>query len=237
MDMHRATSSMLERLLTAAAALLVLKVTASVVLGYRSYLPPDFDSDFLLGREAYFFGAYQWAFYAHLVSGPLTLLAGTLLVSDRVRRRVPRLHRLLGRFQVASILLVLTPSGLWMAWYAVTGAVAGAGLAVLAIVTAACAAQGWRLAVARRFDDHRRWMWRTYVLLCSAVVIRLIGGLSAVLAIEVLWLYPLSCWISWLVPLAAYEAWRMGRLWFAVGPRPTVQKSPTTSSPAAEISA
>jgi len=170
--MRAVATRTLERLLTAAAALLVLKVTGSVVLGYRSYLPPDFDAGFLLGREGYFFGAYQWAFYAHLVSGPLTLLAGTLLVSDRVRRRVPRFHRLLGRLQVACILLVLTPSGLWMAWYAVTGAVAGAGLAVLAVATAAGASFGWRSAVARRFDEHRRWMWRTYVLLCSAVVKR-----------------------------------------------------------------
>ena len=30
------------------------------------------------------------------------------------------------------------------------------------------------------FTDHRRWMWRGYLLLCSAVVLRLFGGLATV---------------------------------------------------------
>jgi hypothetical protein len=92
-----------------------------------------------------------------------------------------------------------------MAWYAVSGAIAGAGLAMLAVATATCAALGWRAAVARRFDQHRRWMWRTYILLCSAVVIRLIGGLATTFQFDALWVYPLSAWASWLVPLLIYE--------------------------------
>lgn len=192
-----------------AAALLICKVIVSVVIGYRDYFPPNFRADFLLGRSAYFWGPYSWAFYVHLVSGPATLLLGTMLISERFRRLAPRWHRRLGRAQVLGILLLLVPSGLWMARYAATGAVAGAGLAALAIATGAFAAMGWRAAVRRRFDGHRRWMWRTYLLLCSAVVIRLIGGLATVCQFDALWLYPLAAWGSWLVPLLVFEAWRL----------------------------
>ena len=195
--------------LTAAVALLILKVLLSVVIGYRDYFPPNFDADFLLGRGSYFWGPYCWAFYAHLVSGPATLLIGTVLISDRFRRLAPRWHRRLGRVQVAAILLLLVPSGLWMARYAATGAVGGSGLATLAIATAACTMLGWRAAVQRRFDVHRRWMGRTYLLLCSAVVIRLIGGLATVCQFDALWLYPVSAWASWLVPLLIFETWRL----------------------------
>jgi hypothetical protein len=196
----------LDRLLVAAAGLLILKVTGSVVLGYSQYLPPDFDSDFLLGREAYFYGPYRWAFYAHLVSGPTSLVVGTILLSSQFRAWTPLWHRRLGRFQIACILLVLVPSGLWMAWYAMTGPVAAVGLGFLAVATAICAAAGWRAAVARRFIDHRRWMLRTYILLCSAVVIRLIGGLASVLQIDAVWVYPVSVWASWIIPLLILEA-------------------------------
>ena len=55
---------------------------------YPDYLPPDFSSDFLLGRQRYFHGAYQWAFYPHIAAGPVTLILGTLLVSATFRRRV-----------------------------------------------------------------------------------------------------------------------------------------------------
>ncbi len=141
------------------ALVLVLKVTASIVWNYRDYFPPNFRSDFLQGRQAYFFGEYAAAFYAHVAAGPATLLLGLLLVSDRFRQRWPLWHRRLGKLQIALVLLLLVPGGLWMARYAASGAVAGAGFGALAIATGGCALLGWRSAVRRRFEQHRRWMW------------------------------------------------------------------------------
>lgn len=180
------------------------------MVGYRQYVPPDFSADFLLGREAYFYGPYSWAFYAHLVAGPTALIVGTILVSDRFRRWAPAWHRRLGRMQVGCVLLLVVPSGLWMARYAMTGAAAGLGLGLLAIVTGICCAAGWRAAVARRFDEHRRWMWRTYLLLCSAVVIRVLGGLATVFELDAEWVYPVSVWVSWVGPLIVFDmGWRI----------------------------
>jgi hypothetical protein len=193
------------RVLAILAALLVVKVVLSVVYEYRNYIPPNFQSDFLRGREAYFWGPYQWAFYAHLASGPPSLLLGMILVSERLRKMAPAWHRRLGRVQVVIVLLFVAPSGLWMAYYAESGAVAAAGLGSLAIATAACVAAGWRSAVTRRFAAHRRWMWRTFMLLCSAVVIRMIGGLATIAQFEAAWLYPFSTWASWLAPLLTFE--------------------------------
>jgi len=204
--MQKTSSSALARVFTILAALLICKVTWSVVIGYRNYFPPNFESEFLQGRQPYFCGAYGWAFYVHLVAGPASLVLGTILISDRFRRVAPTWHRRLGRVQGACVLLLLAPSGLWMAWYAMTGTVAALGLGSLAIATAVCMILGWRAAVERRFSDHRRWMWRTYMLLISAVVIRMIGGLATVTGLDALWLYPLSTWASWLVPLAAFES-------------------------------
>lgn len=203
--MWRPSTVALGRILALAAAILVLKVTLSVVAGYRAYFPPDFEAEFLAGREAYFFGAYQWAFYAHLVAGPVSLVLGMVLVSDWFRGKFPRWHRRLGKLLIGCVLLILVPSGLWMAPYAATGAVAGAGLGLLAVATSASAVMGWRRAVARRFDEHRRWMWRLYLLLCSAVVIRVMGGLATVLGIDAEWVYPASVWASWVGPLVILE--------------------------------
>jgi hypothetical protein len=202
------------RLLAILASLLILKVTLSVIVGYREYVPPNFRSDFLIGRESYFFGAYQWAFYTHIVVGPMTLLVGLVLVSDRFRTRFPRWHRTLGKLQGLVVLLLLVPSGLWMARYAQTGAVAGAGLAALAVATAVCVLFGWRAAVQRRFAEHRRWMWRCFLLLCSAVVLRLMGGFVTVTGIGEEWGYPMAAWVSWLGPLAVYELSRIAKRWF-----------------------
>jgi hypothetical protein len=187
------------------AALLVLRVTGSVVLGYGDYFPPNFHSDFLLGREGYFYGIYQSAFYAHIVAGPVALLAGLALVSDKLRQRWPTLHRSVGKIQIALVTLVVAPSGAWMAWYARPGSVAAAGFFLLAIATAICAVMGWRAALRRQFAGHRQWMMRCFALLCSAVVVRIIGGLTVVTGADADWVYAVTAWGSWLAPLAALE--------------------------------
>jgi small-conductance mechanosensitive channel len=194
-----------------AAGILVVKVTAAVVWNYLDYLPPDFRSDFLRDREAYFFGSYQWAFYAHLAAGPVSLLLGLFLVSERVRQRLPELHRRLGRIEGMLVLLVVAPSGLWMAKHAQAGAVAGAGFALLALATAGCVAMGWKTAMQRRLAEHRRWMWRMFLLLCSAVVIRVAGGFATVVGIDAAWWDPMMAWACWLLPLTTYELLRRAR--------------------------
>lgn len=203
--MLNARLAKLQRVLVVLATLLIFKVTAEVVWSYRNYLPPNFGSDFLHGRESYFFGAYQWAFYTHIAAGPIAMIVGTILISEQFRRRFPRWHRVLGRTEVATILLAVAPSGLWMAYYAATGTVAAISFAGLAIATGTCAALGLRAAVQRRFAIHRRWMWRCYLLLCSAVVLRVIGGLATVCDVRSEWFDPVASWACWLAPLAAYE--------------------------------
>jgi len=198
-------------LLKSLLGLLACVVLAAIVGNYPRYLPPDFTSDFLRGRADSFFGTYRWAFYAHLTAGPVALLLGLALLSDRLRRRHPAWHRILGRAQMAVVLLVLVPSGLWMSASAATGTVAGLGFATLALATAASAGLGWRAAVGRRFAAHGIWMTRLVALLFSAVVLRLMSGLAILAGLDADWLYPASAWASWLVPLAACEAWRISR--------------------------
>jgi hypothetical protein len=191
--------------------LLACVVLASIVSNYPRYLPPDFTSDFLRGRADSFFGTYRCAFYAHLAAGPVALLLGLTLLSNRLRQRHPAWHRILGRAQMAVVLLVLVPSGLWMSASAATGTGAGLGFATLALATAATATLGWREAVCRRFAAHGIWMTRLFTLLFSAVVLRLTSGLATLAGLDADWLYPASAWASWLLPLAAAEAWRVTR--------------------------
>ncbi len=195
----------MHRILSFLLCLLIVRVTVAIVINYRHYLPPDFTSEFLQDREAYFFGSYQWAFYTHIFFGPVTLLLGIVLVSDGFRIRFPSWHRGLGRVQIGSVLCFVVPSGLWMAFRTESGVIASAGFASLAIATGLCSALGFRSAIRRRFVDHRRWMWRCYLLLCSAVVLRIMGGLVTVMELNTEWSYPFAAWASWLLPLMVFE--------------------------------
>lgn len=203
---HRTLS--VTHVLTCVACLLVLKVTVEVVLNYDNYLPPDFSAEFLKGRDGYFFGSYQYAFYAHIASGPVVLVSGMILLSEQFRKHFPLAHRYLGRLHAAIVLLFVAPSGLWMACYASAGPFAAVGFVILSMLTATCIAFGWRSAIKRRFIDHRLWMLRGYLLLCSAVVLRILGGFGSTIGVEATWFDPAASWLSWLGPLMTFELLR-----------------------------
>lgn len=195
------------RLCSLLASLLVVKVTMTVLRGYVAYLPPDFNVDFLRGRESHFWSGYHLAFYTHIISGPLSLLLGLALVSSRLRKRFPAWHRRLGRVQAANTIFLVAPSGLWMAAHAQAGLIAGAGFMVLALLTATFTALGWQAARQRRYASHERWMLRSFALLSSAVVLRLMGGLAVVLETQAEWVDLVTAWASWLLPLLVLEVW------------------------------
>jgi uncharacterized membrane protein len=210
------TVTTLTRVLTCLAGLVILRAVIRIVWNYHGYFPPDFESDFLHGRQAYFFGSYQWAFYPHIVVGPISLVLGMILMSDRLRMKHPKWHRYLGRVQVLGVLFVVAPSGLWMAYRAEAGPFAGIGFAVLAVLTAVTISMGWRSALRRQFAVHRRWMWRCFLCLCSTVVLRLMVGVTTVLDIPAPWIEPASAWLSWLAPLAVFELSVATRRYFTV---------------------
>ncbi|MBT5020853.1 MAG: DUF2306 domain-containing protein [Planctomicrobium sp.] len=194
--------------LKSSVGLLIVVVTGKILAEYVNYFPANFAADFLQGRKNHFYGIYQWAFYSHILAGPVTLIVGLILVNDRFRLRWSRWHKRFGKLQIVTVLLVLTPSGLWMSFYALSGIGVKLGFASLALVTGYCAWKGWRHAVQRDFRRHRIWMLRCYVLLCSAVVTRILGGTFVVLGIGADWTYYLAAWGSWLVPLLIFEVGR-----------------------------
>jgi uncharacterized membrane protein len=188
------------------AVLLILRVLVTILANYPEYFPPNFDSLFLQGREATFTGAYPPAFYIHIFSAPLVLFNGLILLSERIRRRSPGLHRILGRVQVLVLLLFVLPSSVVMSRHAFGGWPAGLSFVLLSAATALCALVGVHYARRRRYDLHQRWMLRCYVLICSAVALRLISGAAGLVGVpSPESAYVVAAWCSWLLPLTAYE--------------------------------
>lgn len=196
------------KLLVAAVTLLGLRVLAGIVMEYRLYFPPNFrEAAFLVGREATFTNFYATAFYIHILAGPpVILLAGFLLWSGR-QKRLREWHRLGARVLMVLIFAALLPSGLIMARNAFAGPIAGLGFAALTLATAICAGCTWYYARARRYAVHERWALRTFLLLVSPLVLRVVSGVFIVTGYEEPIAYIANAWLSWLLPLALYEVW------------------------------
>jgi uncharacterized membrane protein len=189
------------------AVLLILRVLFTILANYPDYLPPNFASLFLQGREQSFFSpGYQFAFYIHITTSPIVLLNGLILLSDSLRRRYRTVHRVLGRVQVVLLLFLMLPSSMVMARHSFAGWASGASFLLLAVVTATCAVVGVIQARRHRYDAHRRWMLRCFVLICSAVALRLISGAASLLGLaNPEQAYIIAAWCSWMLPLAILE--------------------------------
>ncbi len=115
------TISRLQFALKWMVVLLIIKVTITIVSNYVQYIPPNFQSDFLIGRERYFFGVYSVAFYAHILASPLTIVSGLVLLNRQMRGARPQLHRRLGQVHLMVVLFLVVPSGLVMSRHALNG--------------------------------------------------------------------------------------------------------------------
>ncbi|MGM9479985.1 DUF2306 domain-containing protein [Roseateles sp. NT4] len=100
----------------------------------------------------------------HLVFALLMTAIGVLQLIPPLRRRLPALHRNLGRvFMVGAVLGTL--SGFYLVWVkgTVGGFVMHAAISLNGLFILAFAWLAWREARARRFTEHRRWALRLFM--------------------------------------------------------------------------
>jgi len=189
-----------------AVAILLTKVFLSILWEYRGYFPADFESAFLSGKRAVFHGNYRVAFYAHILSGPIALLLATLLIITGGRVHLRRWHRRAGKVLLALSLLVMLPSSLVMAKNAYAGPVAALGFASLAITTGFSLILAAQFAANGKIKKHQKWAIRSFVLLISPLILRIVSGCLIWLDWESEFAYSSNAWLSWMIPLAVLES-------------------------------
>ncbi|MBL8810966.1 MAG: DUF2306 domain-containing protein [Planctomycetaceae bacterium] len=199
------------------AALVIVAIGLRIVSTFGWYFPPNFRDGFLAGRDAYFWrSAYGVGFYLHIVGAPVALLCGLPQFSRLLLRAFPRLHRTLGKTYALAVLLAAAPGGLIMGFWSRGGIPAMLCFITMSVLVAAFTILAWRTALQRRFESHRKWMTRSYLLMISAVLLRLLdpalrrAGLSDDLS------YQLSVWLSWVPSLVIFEV--MERVKITKGP-------------------
>lgn len=191
------------------AGILFLLAVASTLWVFWTTVLPMID-----GRSWPHHGDHLALILPHIAGGVTMITLGTLNIFLGWTGRTGRLHRWVGRSYllagtVAAVLVVAMaifaphePQSLYIA----TG--------TLAIAWIAVAAMGWRAARNRRFQSHREWMIRSYVLSWTFVGCRLATevdfypwlGTEGVTA---------AIWVNWIVPLIVCE---MALRWKEGGP-------------------
>lgn len=152
--------------------------------------------------------------FVHMAGGTLMLLLGAANLYVGSTRRFFRFHRKIGYIylvggaiaaSLAFVLAIASGHGEAGGEFRIQlDAISDTGFALagLALAWLGSAAMAYRAARNRRFESHRAWMIRSYVLTWSFVLCRLVG--------RVPWLANLGdgaaiIWLSWVVPLLFCE--------------------------------
>lgn len=178
-------------------------LSLGIVVVAGRYLTLDPDTFFPQQRAVYV--ANTLAIVTHVIGGMLALAVGPVQFVPAIRRRWPRVHRVLGRAYLTGIALGGV-AGLWMARLAYGGAVAQAGFAALAL--AWLTTSGMALARIRAGDvaAHRRWMVRSFALTFAAVTLRMWLPIGTLAGLEFESVYRIAAWVCWVPNLLIAEA-------------------------------
>lgn len=137
------------------------------------YWPIRNDAAFLRIKQQYL-GIKHWelAFWVHVFTSMLPLLAGFTQFAPWILRKQPRVHRTMGRVYVITVCFITGPASLIMAFYANGGITSRIAFATLALLWLGTTAMGWRTVLQRKWQAHREWMIRSYALTLSAITLR-----------------------------------------------------------------
>ncbi len=184
--------------LSFAVAAYALVVYATLPLGAAVH--PDMLPEFV---------ARPVALYAHAFAASVALLLGPWQFSTRLRLKLPKLHRFIGRAYLGVGVLLGGVSGLYLALGAFGGSVARLGFATLAVAWLATGAAAFVAVRQRRIADHRRWMTRNFALAFAAVTLRLYLPIAAAVGAPYASSYAAIAWLSWVPNLVVAEwLWR-----------------------------
>ncbi|HVH49604.1 MAG TPA: DUF2306 domain-containing protein [Sphingomicrobium sp.] len=142
----------------------------------------------------------------HVIGATVALVVGPFQFVAAIRARWPRFHRLTG-YSYVTACAVGAPAGLLLSFGTTAGPIAGAGFAALGLLTIVFTWLGLRAAIARKFDEHREWMIRSYALTAAAITLRLMIPASFILGLDFFAAYRVIAWACWLTNLALVESY------------------------------
>ncbi|MDH2427473.1 DUF2306 domain-containing protein [Sphaerisporangium sp. TRM90804] len=134
---------------------------------------------------------------AHALPGGLALFIGPLQFMSKLRLRRPKLHRVIGRVYMISI-VIASVAAVFAAAVTISGFSVQVAFSILVAAWLYTLAMAYRSIRRGEAQVHRIWMIRNYALTFAAVTLRvyLIAGLQLLPSVEFEAIYTTAVWAS-----------------------------------------
>lgn len=179
---------------------LMLKITLQ-------YLPIKNDAAFLAIKQSYIHLIhYRIAFFVHVFSAILVLLAGFTQFSDKLRIKLPVIHKRMGWLYVLVTLFLAGPSGFIIGIYANGGISSKIAFCLLSVFWVSFTFIALLKIIKKQVLSHRKWMIRSFALALSAITLRAWKYmLVALFHPKPMDVYQIVAWLGWTLNLAIAE--------------------------------
>lgn len=152
---------------------------------------------------------YIWALQLHVIAAAFALPACLLLLSRRLMRRAPRVHRWLGRLNGSVAIFALAPSGFYLSLYAKGGVLGTLGFMLSGAIVIVSMVLAVRAARLKDYVTHRRFVLHVVAQMAVAVVSRALLYVADAAAFDHDTAYLVSLWAP-VVGCAALVEWLAG---------------------------
>jgi Na+/phosphate symporter len=194
----------------------IFGITALILLAFFSflmlriifiYIPVKNDAGFLQLKQEYIhITEWRVAFFTHVFTCMLVLVAGFTQFSEKFLKQQPKLHRTVGYVYVINILMVTGPSGLLMSFYANGGISSQLAFVLLSVLWIGFTAMALYKAIKKDFKAHRIFMIRSFALTLSAITLRCWKVLLVNFTdIQPMDRYRIIAWLGWTLNLIIAE--------------------------------
>jgi len=137
------------------------------------YIPYNTDVAFLrVKQDVIEIPFYKLAFFTHVYTTMLVLIAGFTQFSSIIRRKIPEIHRVSGWMYAVIVVMLAGPSGFYMGIYANGGIISQTAFCSLAVLWIFFTVMAVIKASKRDFISHRAFMVFSFALTLSAITLR-----------------------------------------------------------------
>lgn len=172
------------------------------------YIPFSSEVSFLQIKQTEVSGikAYLPIFYVHVYSAIFVLLAGFTQFNHKILAQYPKIHRCLGYLYVGFVLLLASPSGIFIGWFANGGLVAKTSFIILGVLWFWFTLKALLLILKGKIFAHKKFMYRSFALAASAITLRLWKVILVYLFHPApMDVYQIIAWLGWIPNLLIAE--------------------------------
>lgn len=142
---------------------------------------------------------YLTIFYIHVCSAIFTLLAGFTQFNSSILKKMPLVHRTMGRLYVIVVLFFAAPSGFFIGLFANGGVFSKISFVTLSVLWFYFTLKAFLTIKKHQISSHKAFMLRSFALAFSAITLRLWKVILVYLFHPApMDVYQIIAWLGWI---------------------------------------